>query len=38
MTTKKDIYYVIMQPGYDQAFVIGVVAILDNIHGEATRC
>ncbi|OAY66686.1 Protein LURP-one-related 6 [Ananas comosus] len=38
MMTRKDIYYVVMQPGYDQAFVIGVVAILDNIHGEATRC
>ncbi|XP_008792894.2 protein LURP-one-related 6-like [Phoenix dactylifera] len=34
----KDFYYVVVQPGYDQAFVVGVIAILDNIHGESTRC
>ncbi|XP_008782601.1 protein LURP-one-related 6-like [Phoenix dactylifera] len=34
----KDFYHVVVQPGYDQAFVIGVIAILDNIHGESTRC
>ncbi|RLM74645.1 protein LURP-one-related 6 [Panicum miliaceum] len=34
----KDFYHVEVQSGYDQAFIIGVVAILDNIHGESTRC
>ncbi|CAL5068056.1 unnamed protein product [Urochloa decumbens] len=34
----KDFYHVEVQPGYDQAFIIGVMAILDNIHGESTRC
>ncbi|XP_010917482.1 protein LURP-one-related 6-like [Elaeis guineensis] len=34
----KDFYHVVVQPGYDQAFVVGVIAILDNIHGESTRC
>ncbi|KAG2572396.1 protein LURP-one-related 6-like [Panicum virgatum] len=34
----KDFYHVEVQSGYDQAFIIGVMAILDNIHGESTRC
>ncbi|XP_072980348.1 protein LURP-one-related 6 [Typha angustifolia] len=34
----KDFYHVVVQPGYDQAFVVGVIAVLDNIHGESTRC
>ncbi|XP_010911020.2 protein LURP-one-related 6 [Elaeis guineensis] len=38
MMANKDFYHVVVQPGYDQAFVIGVIAILDNIHGESTRC
>ncbi|XP_072980085.1 protein LURP-one-related 6-like [Typha angustifolia] len=38
MMASKDFYKVVVQPGYDQAFVIGVIAILDNIHGESTRC
>jgi uncharacterized protein YxjI len=33
-----DFYHVEVQSGYDQAFIIGVMAILDNIHGESTRC
>lgn len=33
-----DFYAVAVQPGFDQAFVVAVVAILDNIHGESTRC
>nr|CAB3496900.1 unnamed protein product [Digitaria exilis] len=38
MTAGRDFYQVVVQPGYDQAFLIGVIAILDNIHGESTRC
>lgn len=34
----KDLYNVVVQPGYDQAFVVGIIAILDYIHGESTRC
>ncbi|KAF9597477.1 hypothetical protein IFM89_018923 [Coptis chinensis] len=34
----KDLYHVVVQPGCDQAFVFGVIAILDNIHGETTVC
>ncbi|XP_062185650.1 protein LURP-one-related 6-like [Phragmites australis] len=34
----KDFYHVQVQSGHDQAFIIGVMAILDNIHGESTRC
>ncbi|ONK65380.1 uncharacterized protein A4U43_C07F36510 [Asparagus officinalis] len=34
----EDLYHVNVQPGYDQAFVIGVIAVLDNIYGESTRC
>ncbi|KAL5709374.1 hypothetical protein ACHQM5_020072 [Ranunculus cassubicifolius] len=38
MILSKDLYHVVVQPGYDQAFVFGVIAVLDNIHGESTRC
>jgi hypothetical protein len=38
MMAGKDFYHVVVLPGYDQAFVIGVVAILDNMNGESTRC
>jgi len=34
----KEFYQVVVQPGHDQAFVVGVIAVLDNIHGESTRC
>lgn len=34
----KDLYYVSIKPGIDQAFVVGVIAILDNIYGESTSC
>lgn len=34
----KDFYHVEVQSVYDQAFIIGVMAILDSIHGESTRC
>ncbi|CAN0839387.1 Protein LURP-one-related 6 [Linum grandiflorum] len=33
-----DLYYVVVKPGIDQAFVFGVVAVLDNVHGESTTC
>ncbi|PNT61167.1 protein LURP-one-related 6 isoform X2 [Brachypodium distachyon] len=29
---------IVAQSGCDQAFIIGVMAVLDNIHGESTRC
>ena len=34
----KDLYHVVVKPGIDQAFVFGVIAILDNIYGESTYC
>ncbi|KAJ0987499.1 hypothetical protein J5N97_005855 [Dioscorea zingiberensis] len=34
----KELYYVLVKAGYDRAFVVGIIAILDNIHGESTRC
>ncbi|CAN1136335.1 Protein LURP-one-related 6 [Linum perenne] len=33
-----DMYYVVVKPGIDQAFVFGVIAVLDNIYGESTTC
>ncbi|XP_010666856.2 protein LURP-one-related 6 [Beta vulgaris subsp. vulgaris] len=36
--TSKDVYHVIVQPGIDQAFVFGVIAVLDYIYHESTRC
>ncbi|KAJ1437122.1 Tubby-like, C-terminal [Sesbania bispinosa] len=34
----KDVYHVVVKPGMDQAFVFGVIAILDYIYGESTNC
>ncbi|KAE9609929.1 hypothetical protein Lal_00006500 [Lupinus albus] len=34
----KDLYHVVVNPGMDQAFVIGIIAILDYIYGESTTC
>lgn len=34
----KEIYCVVVQPGFDQAFVFGVIAVLDNMYGGSTRC
>lgn len=34
----KDLYHVVVTPGIDQAFVFGVIGILDYIYGESTRC
>ncbi|PRQ47031.1 protein LURP-one-related 6 [Rosa rugosa] len=38
MMASKDLYHVVVTPGIDQAFVFGVIAILDYIYGESTRC
>lgn len=35
---KKDLYNIIVKANVDQAFIVGVVAILDYIHGESTIC
>lgn len=34
----KDLYQVVVKPGIDQAFVFGVIAILDYIYDGSTRC
>ncbi|XP_068661419.1 protein LURP-one-related 6-like [Aristolochia californica] len=34
----KDVYHVVVQPGADQAFVFGIIAVLDNIYGQSTAC
>ncbi|CAO2823153.1 unnamed protein product [Amaranthus hypochondriacus] len=36
--SNKDLYHVIIQPGIDQAFVFGVIAVLDYIYHESTWC
>lgn len=33
-----DLYHVVVKPGIDQAFVVGVIAVLDYIYDESTRC
>ncbi|KAJ4958032.1 hypothetical protein NE237_025143 [Protea cynaroides] len=38
MVVSKDLYQVVVQPGFDQAFVFGVIAVLDNIYDESTCC
>ncbi|CAD6202347.1 unnamed protein product [Miscanthus lutarioriparius] len=38
MMAGRDFYQVVVQPGYDQAFVVGIIAILDSMHGESTSC
>ncbi|KAJ3673643.1 hypothetical protein LUZ60_005635 [Juncus effusus] len=38
MMVKKEFYHMVVQQGHDQAFVVGILAILDNINGESTRC
>ncbi|KAK9185144.1 hypothetical protein WN943_025498 [Citrus x changshan-huyou] len=34
----KDLYHIVVKPGIDQAFIVGVIATLDYIYGESTRC
>lgn len=36
--TSNDLYHVVVKPGIDQAFVFGVIAVLDYTYGESTRC
>ncbi|KAF2304119.1 hypothetical protein GH714_027390 [Hevea brasiliensis] len=36
--TSKDLYHVVVKPGIDQAFIFGVIAVLDYIYCESTRC
>ncbi|EXB38970.1 hypothetical protein L484_027406 [Morus notabilis] len=38
LMASKDLYRVVVKPGMDQAFVFGVIATLDYVHGESTRC
>ncbi|XP_059433447.1 protein LURP-one-related 6 isoform X2 [Corylus avellana] len=38
LMASKDLYNVVVKPGIDQAFVFGVIATLDYIYGESTRC
>ncbi|MBA0869103.1 hypothetical protein Goshw_023177 [Gossypium schwendimanii] len=38
LMASKDVYQVVVKPGIDQAFVFGVIAVLDYIYGESTRC
>lgn len=38
MMASRDLYHVVVKPGVDQAFVFGVIATLDYIYGESTRC
>ncbi|CAN7121720.1 unnamed protein product [Brassica rapa subsp. narinosa] len=35
---KKDLYNIIVKANVDQAFIVGVIAVLDYIHGESTIC
>ncbi|WCJ42811.1 hypothetical protein M5689_023596 [Euphorbia peplus] len=34
----KDLYNVVVKAGIDQAFVVGVISVLDYIYGESTAC
>ncbi|ESR34261.1 hypothetical protein CICLE_v10007043mg, partial [Citrus x clementina] len=34
----KDLYHIVVKPRIDQAFIAGVIATLDYIYGESTRC
>lgn len=38
MMESKDIYHVTIGAGIDQAFVFGVIVVLDHIYGESTTC
>ncbi|ONI20704.1 hypothetical protein PRUPE_2G030000 [Prunus persica] len=38
LMASKDLYHVVVTPDMDQAFVIGVITILDYIYVESTRC
>ncbi|GAY60922.1 hypothetical protein CUMW_205820, partial [Citrus unshiu] len=34
----KDLYHIVVKPRIDQAFIAGVIATLDYVYGESTRC
>jgi hypothetical protein len=38
LMANKDLYHVVVRPGIDQVFTFGVIAVLDYIYGESTRC
>ncbi|KAM7277184.1 hypothetical protein ACFE04_019050 [Oxalis oulophora] len=38
MKTSKDLYHVVVKQGIDKAFIFGIIAVLDYIYGESTRC
>ncbi|KAJ6362341.1 hypothetical protein OIU78_002698 [Salix suchowensis] len=38
LMANKDLYHVAVNPGVDQVFIFGVIAVLDYIYGESTRC
>ncbi|CAK7352424.1 unnamed protein product [Dovyalis caffra] len=38
LMASRDLYNVVVKPGIDQVFIVGVIAILDYIYGESTRC
>ncbi|KAI4294798.1 hypothetical protein MLD38_040874 [Melastoma candidum] len=38
VTRYKDVYHVMVAAGIDRAFICGIIAILDHIHGESTSC
>lgn len=38
LMASKDLYHVVVKPEIDQAFVFGVIATLDYVYGESTRC
>lgn len=38
MMSGKDLYHVRIMPGIDQAFVVGIIAVLDYIYDGSTRC
>ncbi|CAL5328696.1 unnamed protein product [Camellia sinensis] len=37
-SASKDLYHVVVKPGVDQAFVFGIIAVLDYIYDGSTRC
>uniref|UniRef100_A0A7N0UMZ3 Uncharacterized protein n=1 Tax=Kalanchoe fedtschenkoi TaxID=63787 RepID=A0A7N0UMZ3_KALFE len=38
LMTTQDLYHVVVSAGIDQAFVVGIIAVLDSIYGESTIC
>uniref|UniRef100_A0A7N0VCV5 Uncharacterized protein n=1 Tax=Kalanchoe fedtschenkoi TaxID=63787 RepID=A0A7N0VCV5_KALFE len=38
LMTTQDLYHVVVSAGNDQAFVVGIIAVLDSIYGESTVC